>query len=129
MSACRVPCATCPWRRDRHADTIPTYKHELAEALVTSTGREFGAPIFACHQSRPEQEVICIGWLWRYGWHNIAIRLMLSQHRITPEQVDMPPEWDDRLHKTFEEMIEKLRADVARMEDQDGRSEARERDQ
>lgn len=119
MSACRVPCSTCPWRKDKHADTIPTFRLELAEELVHTTRQDYGAPIFACHQSKPAQEVICVGWLWRYGWDSIAIRLRLSFEEMRAEELAMPDGWDDRLHRTFDEVINKLRSDVARMEEAD----------
>lgn len=70
-----------------------------------------GAPIFACHQSVPEQEVVCVGWLARYGWESLGIRLRLLDGLQSRDQLDPPPpEWD--LHETFAEVIEKLRADV-----------------
>lgn len=120
MSASRVPCSTCPWRRDKHADTIPNFHLDLAEELVSTTGHDLGAPVFACHQSKSAQEVVCVGWLWRYGWDNIAIRLRLSFEQMRREDLELPEGWDEVLHKTFDEVINKLRSDVARMEESDG---------
>lgn len=105
----RVPCRTCPWRVDQHADEIPCYDHELAEGLVSTTSGEFGAPIFACHHSRDGAEVVCTGWLWAHGWDSIAIRLQLAVGEMT--RADLVPDPAIDRHHTFAEMIEKLRAD------------------
>jgi hypothetical protein len=116
----RQPCPSCPWRIDQHADEIPNFKLDLAEELVRTTDDQFGAPIFACHQSQQEKEVVCVGWLWRYGWDSIAIRLKLAREAMRPEELEMPPDWDDRLHRTFDEVITKLRRDTI----EDGRNGA-----
>lgn len=106
----RKPCPTCPWRVDQHADEIPNFSLELAERLDRTVGDQFGDPIFACHQSREGGEVVCVGWLARYGWNSIAVRLMLLRGALKPEQLAVGKDWPE-LHETFEEVIEKLRAD------------------
>ena len=111
MSTKRLPCRTCPWRVDQHADEIPGFSLELAERLDRTTDDQFGAPIFACHQSREGKDVACAGWLVRYGWDNLFVRLMLSQGRISPEQLDAGEDWPE-LHQTFDEVIAKLRSDM-----------------
>lgn len=110
--SCRQPCLSCPWRVDRHAADIPGFDLAKAEALESSTSDKFGAPVFACHQSVPEQEVVCVGWLVRYGYHNISIRLMLLNNLMKPEALEIGPGWPE-LHHTFDELIEKLRCDSA----------------
>jgi hypothetical protein len=112
MSACRVPCPTCPWRREQHADEIPNFSIELAENLIHTTRTDHLGTIFACHQSKDGQEVVCVGWLWRYGWDSIAIRLRLLRQMMSPEELDTPEDFDDILHRNFDEVITKLRADV-----------------
>lgn len=122
QAPCRTPCATCPWRRDKHADTIPRFRLDKAEALRSTTEPglgELSVGAFACHQSQPEQEVVCVGWLWRYGWESFTVRMRLLDGRMRREELDMPAGWDDVLHRTFDEVIKKLRADVARMEGED----------
>lgn len=112
MSACRIPCKTCPWRIEQHADEIPNFKLELAESLANTTVTAIESPIFACHQSKFDgQEVICVGWLWRYGWDNIQIRLRLMNGKTQPEELEIQDGFDEILHPSFEEMIEKLRED------------------
>lgn len=108
---CRNPCKTCPWRREQHADEIPNFHLDLAEGLIHTT--EQMGPIFACHQSVPEQEIVCVGWLWRYGWDSIPIRLRLFSELMKPEELEMPEEYDQILHTNFDQVITKLRADMA----------------
>jgi hypothetical protein len=104
----RKPCKTCPWRVDQDASEIPNFRLELAERLERTTHTEIGAPIFACHQSRDGDEIVCAGWLARYGWDSISIRLMLLEKRLRPEELE-PPE-DIELEPDFESVIQKLRA-------------------
>jgi hypothetical protein len=112
MTTCRHPCNSCPWRKEQHADEIPGFKIELAENLIHTTEGELQSPIFACHQSTPDQEVVCVGWLWRYGIGNIQIRLRLIAGKMRVEELDMPHEYDEILHNNFDQVITKLREDV-----------------
>lgn len=109
----RQPCSSCPWRVDRHADQIPNFRLELAERLHATTSDQFGAPVFACHQSREGQEVVCAGWLARYGWNSIAVRLQLLSGDYRPEMLEPGDGWPE-LHETFEQVIAKLRADCTK---------------
>jgi hypothetical protein len=111
--SCRVPCKTCPWRKDQHADEIPNFHLDLAEGLVRTTETNPEAPIFACHQSKFEgQEIVCVGWLWRYGWDSIQIRLRLLNGKMQGEELEIQDGFDDLLHQDFDELIAKLREDV-----------------
>lgn len=109
MNACRMPCKTCPWRVDQDATVIPNFSLELAENLVHTTDTRVGAPLFACHQSKPEEEVVCSGWLARYGWDSIGVRMGLMTGKYTPEMLAPGEDWPE-LHETYEQVIEKLRA-------------------
>jgi hypothetical protein len=109
MSACRVPCRSCPWRVDQDASDIPNFDLELAERLRDTCSGEFGAAMFACHQSREGAEVVCAGWLARYGRDNIAVRLQVMVGKIAPEALEPGDDWPET-HETFDEVIEKLRA-------------------
>jgi hypothetical protein len=106
--ALRKPCPTCPWRVDQDASVIPNFSLDLAEGLVSTTGDELGAPQFACHQSQDGKEVVCAGWLARYGWDNIGVRLGLMSGKYTPEMLEPGPDWPET-HETFDDVIEKLR--------------------
>ena len=110
MTPVRKPCPSCPWRVDQHADDIPNFRLELAENLVSTTSDQLFAPTFACHQSREGAEVACAGWLVRYGWDNLGVRLGLMTGRYTPDELEIGDDWPE-LHETFDDLIDKLRAD------------------
>lgn len=112
MSEVRKPCLSCPWRVDAHAQDIPNFSLDLAENLTHTCDGELTSPIFACHQSRIGEEIVCAGWLARYGWDSIPIRLRMVRGEMGPEGLDPGEDWPE-LHKTFEEMITKLREDHA----------------
>ena len=47
-----LPCATCPWRMDKDAATIPGYVQEKAEGLLNTVGEGDDLRlIMACHGS------------------------------------------------------------------------------
>ncbi len=109
MSACRKPCPTCPFRVDQDARSIPGFRLELAEQLVETCSGQFGATIFACHQSKFEAEVVCISWLARHGADSIAIRLKVIAGQIDPEALQPGDDWP-KTHETYAEVLDKLRA-------------------
>lgn len=84
-----LPCATCPWRVDRDATTIPRYSHEKACGLLTTVGRgDAFRPIMACHGSPEDASWACNGYLAREGWSNLNVRMMLAQSKIAnPSEV------------------------------------------
>lgn len=110
----RVPCPSCPWRVDQDAAAIPNFDLELAEDLADSCpdergqGPGYGAPVFACHQSKPVQEVYCAGWLMAVGSAHPMIRLAVLQGKLEPEALRPVP--GIKLHTSFRQVIEKLRA-------------------
>lgn len=114
MASCRQPCASCPWRRDSHADAIPSFSLALAEALAATSPDEQGmgpdafAPQFACHQSREGSEIVCAGWLAAVGKAHPMVRLAVMRGDVPADALNPSPE----LHDTFGEVIEKLRADT-----------------
>lgn len=78
-----LPCATCPWRIDRDATTIPRYVHEKACGLMQAVGRgDDFRPIMACHGSTDDNMHACNGYLAREGWSNINVRLLLIRGQI-----------------------------------------------
>lgn len=77
-----LPCATCPWRVDKDASTIPRYSHEKACALVNTVGEGDGfRKIMACHHSGDEM-IACKGYLAQVGWTNINVRLLVYEGKI-----------------------------------------------
>lgn len=108
-----LPCATCPWRVNKDATTIPRYVHEKACGLMDTVGREDGfRKIMACHHSQgnePERDMICKGYLAQAGWSNLNVRLLLAQGLIQSpdavrdaceaERVELEPDYPTVLKK------------------------------
>ena len=107
--AVRKPCPSCPWRIDQDAQSIPNFSLDLAERLERTTHGDFGATIFACHQSREGEEIPCAGWLAIYGYDSIAIRMMVIAGRVPVEALWPGKDWPE-LEPDFDAVIEKLRA-------------------
>jgi uncharacterized protein DUF6283 len=105
----RQPCISCPWRVGSRASDIPNFSMKLAEGLVGTTDTEFGAPMFACHQSRDGAEIVCAGWLARYGWDSIGVRLGLCAGAFHRDQLEPGEDWPE-LYPDFEAMLDNLRA-------------------
>lgn len=106
-----LPCATCPWRVDKGANTIPRYNHELACALRKTVGEgDAFRTIMACHHSQEGQEIACNGYLATVGWTNINVRLLARKGKVpNPDSVANACESAGiQLHETFEEMLAKL---------------------
>ncbi len=115
MTAVRKPCSSCPWRVDQDAAAIPNFSLELAENLAGTCpddrgmGPEFGAAMFACHQSRDGAEVVCAGWLAVVGARHPAVRMGVIAGSVPVEALEPGKDWPE-LHGYFGEVIEKLRA-------------------
>lgn len=123
MMACRKPCPSCPWRLDQTAADIPNFRLDLAEGLANTCpdergmGPNIGDPQFACHQSRPGNEVVCAGWLAMCGSAHPGARLNVMLGHTPIEALSPGEDWP-ALHTTYAEVIEKLR-DTARDDDDD----------
>jgi hypothetical protein len=115
----RLPCPTCPWRVDQDATAIPNFRLELAEELDKTCPDENGMgpgfspegeppTMFACHQSRDGAEIVCAGWLAAVGSAHPVVRLSVMQGELEPEALRPGPGWPE-LHRTFQEVIQKLR--------------------
>ncbi|MDQ8034101.1 MAG: DUF6283 family protein [Bordetella sp.] len=108
------PCPSCPWRVDQGAKDIPHFSLPLAEQLARTCpderghGPDFGAPLFACHQSRPGAEVHCAGWLASVGHAHPGVRLAITSGRLDPGSLAPEPDWP-RLHTDYAQVLEKLR--------------------
>lgn len=115
MKAPGKPCTSCPWRRVASADDIPNFDLELAEKLADTCpdhrgmGPDFGAPVFACHQSRDGEEFACAGWLAKVGHRHPAVRLAVMSRRLDPAALEPGESWPE-LHEDYQEVLEKLRA-------------------
>jgi hypothetical protein len=116
MMTQRMPCVACPWRVDAHAQDIPNFKLALAESLAdtcpdsSGQGPSFGSLVFACHQSRPNEEFHCAGWLAAMGVNHPNIRLSVATGKLDVEVLSPGEDWPE-LHTSFEDFITKLRRD------------------
>lgn len=111
---CRLPCPSCPWRVDQDATAIPNFSLEKAERLAATSqqdgyGPEWGAPQFACHQSRDGDEIVCAGWLAVEGHAHPGVRLNVAQGFVDADALRPGDDWPE-LHDDFQQVIEKLRA-------------------
>lgn len=111
----RQPCRSCPWRVDQDATAIPNFSLAKAEALAETCpddagyGPDFGAPQFACHQSRDGAEIVCAGWLATNGGRHPAVRMQVFAGKVPPAALEPGEDWP-LLHERFDEVIAKLRA-------------------
>lgn len=61
-----LPCATCPWRIDQKASSIPLFNHTKACDLRATVGDgDAMRPIMACHGSTEGLPRACNGYLAR----------------------------------------------------------------
>jgi hypothetical protein len=117
MKCAPKPCKACPWQLHSSAGDIPNFDLELAERLARTCpdargmGPEFGATIFACHESKPGREHACAGWLAAVGHAHPAVRLAVVTGRLDASRLSPRPGWP-QLHQNFQSLIAKLRADA-----------------
>lgn len=120
MSACNLnslkkPCASCPWRRDAAARDIPNFDMKLAERLAATCpdkrgmGPEFGASLFACHQSKVGGEFACAGWLATVGHRHPAVRIAVATRRLDAAALSPGEDWPP-LHADYQQVLKKLSA-------------------
>jgi hypothetical protein len=109
MSDVRPPCRSCPWVKANRAQDIPNFRLDLAEQLAACQSGEFGAPIFACHLSKPGAEFTCAGWLAVHGRESIGVRIMAMHGHLPIEALAPGVDWPE-LHADYAEMMAKLRS-------------------
>lgn len=120
MSSCSLatlakPCPSCPWRVDKDAAHIPNFDLELAEGLAgccpdkRNMGPDYGASMFACHQSKDGAEIACAGWMAAVGHRYPGVRLAVAMGRLDASALRPGAGWPD-LHPNYQQVLEKLRA-------------------
>lgn len=115
MKAAVKPCSGCPWRIDSDAADIPNFDLERAERLARTcpdergVGPEFGAPMFACHESKEGHEFACAGWLAVCGSAHPLVRLAVIRGNLDPARLTPAAQWPP-LHPTHKAMMVKLRS-------------------
>lgn len=109
------PCPSCPWRVEKDAADIPNFDLELAEGLARccpderNMGPNYGASMFACHQSKDGAEIACAGWMTTVGHRHPGVRLAVAIGRLDASALRPGAGWPD-LHPNYQQVLEKLRA-------------------
>jgi hypothetical protein len=109
------PCASCPWRKESTAADIPNFSLELAEGLASCSpdsrniGPEWNAKLCACHQSKPRAEFVCAGWLAVAGHRHPQVRFAVFSKDLHEAALEPGADWPE-LHRSYPEVLEKLRA-------------------
>ncbi|WP_408580788.1 DUF6283 family protein [Burkholderia cepacia] len=118
MNRLTQPCASCPWRTSARAEDIPNFSMDLAEQLAATCpdsrgmGPNYGARVFACHQSKIDDEFACAGWLAKVGHRHPEIRLAVTRGQLEPSALAPGNGWP-ALHDNYADVLEKLRATMA----------------
>lgn len=104
-----LPCATCPWRVEKDAETIPNYSQEKALALRDTVGEgDALRRVMACHHSLEDAPISCRGYLAQVGWTNIWVRILVAKGRLPTLERIRKACRGIRLHRNYGEMMDKL---------------------
>lgn len=109
------PCPSCPWRLDQRAQDIPEFSlakaHDLAATCPNERGHgpDFGAALFACHQSKSGSEIPCAGWLAAVGHAHPHVRIAVLHGRLAPGALERGLGWPP-LHDNYGQVLRKLEA-------------------
>jgi len=102
-------CAKCPWQVAVNPHDIPDGYSEEAHAALAGTIARPGAidltsplRVMACHESQPEDEMHCVGWLANQlgPGNNIILRLMMRTCENAAKIRTIGPQ-----HQTFEDTL------------------------
>lgn len=102
-----VPCATCPWRKSSTVGgyDIPGFNICKMRGLRNTVGHDDAIrPMMACHYSPEGDERVCIGYVAREGWRNIAVRMQAITGKLDIGAVMDAAEGLD-LWESFDEML------------------------
>lgn len=105
----RVQCKACPWKtstvpeRDIPGGYSEDRHRGLCRTIATPGDLRFGAPlrVMACHESMPDHEVECVGWVFHQlgPGNNLPLRLRAMDGRY--EDWRTVGEQHERLENTF----------------------------
>jgi len=115
LTTLAMPCPSCPWRLDATAQDIPHFDLDLAENLAATCpdergmGPDFGACMFACHQSKEGREIACAGWMATVGHRHPGVRLAVAMKRLDASALRPGALWP-ALHPNYQHVLDKLRA-------------------
>lgn len=107
----RRQCAKCPWKVSTDPHEIPNGycadKHRRLTSTIAEPGNlELGGAlhVMACHESRVDKEIPCVGWLnHQLGpGNNLKLRFAVFQKRISADY-ELDGEQHESLEATFPE--------------------------
>lgn len=104
-------CAKCPWKKSTNPHDIPggysEEKHCNLRRTISGGRLRFGGTqhVMACHESKPEDETHCIGWLHQQlgVGNNIGLRLQMLSYDLSEVEVFGPQ------HQRFEDTLPQRR--------------------
>lgn len=105
----RKQCTKCPWKVSTDPHDIPNgyceQKHADLENTIADPGRVdlgIGLRMMACHETKPGQEVFCVGWFDHQmnEGNNIGLRMACATGGI-----DYDVETVGVQHKCFEDTL------------------------
>jgi hypothetical protein len=108
-------CAKCPWRTDVNPHDIPNgysvENHKNLDSTIATGLESLGNSsihVMACHETNPEDETPCLGWLANQlgPGNNLGLR-MAMRHCENIRDVELVGDQ----HETFEATIPEDRAD------------------
>lgn len=101
----RRPCTECPWRVDTPPGQFPPERYVELRSTTGTPGNEapIGAPMFACHKSKHEEEFVCAGWLAAVGYYSLTARVAALYSPAMQGGFMPGPDWPE-LHPTYAAM-------------------------
>lgn len=121
------PCGPCPIRADNADNPAAKFPAARWEALSrtlpdpdTGTPPMPGEPMFGCHKGKPgsdehnpqpEDDLCCAGWLVRFGYDHLTVRLALHDGRLTEADLTPGPNWPP-LHETWADVVRNQTSDT-----------------
>lgn len=114
------PCGPCPIRADNKDNPeakFPAHRWEALSATVPDpqTGMPPlpGTILFGCHKGKPgsdeddpqpEDDLACAGWLARFGYQHLTVRLALNEGRLPLSALEPGPNWPP-LHESWDDVV------------------------
>ena len=95
-----TPCVSCPWRKEIRVEAREMFPKERYVAMQACVQQGLGKPIFACHKSKEEAPLACVGYLLVEGDINFSVRIAVMTGRLDFSKLFCKGE----LHGSYEEM-------------------------
>jgi len=109
MTRPRRQCKKCPWKKGSDPHEIPNNydveKHRILHGTIAEPGAlDLGSTlrIMACHESKVNADLPCVGWLVHQlgPGNNIALRMHVMRGRLDANVETVGPQ-----HERFEDTL------------------------